>query len=173
MSDDLVMWATRGLPGCGKTTWARGWVDIDPAWRARVSRDDERKAMHGRRLGTPGQERLVTIACHGKILDLLRAGVSVVEDGTNLPDEHLVALWDIADRAGARFRVADFTRVPFKTCVARDVGREGEARLGRERILAMHQEFVQGRRTPLRLPTMAGMRRGNSVEVVDMARLLK
>lgn len=143
---------------------------VDPARRARVNRDLARVMLHGRRLGTREQERQVSIVCHGAVLDLLRAGVSVVEDGTNLPDEHLVALWDIADRAGARFRVADFTRLPVEVCVARDARREGAARLGRQVIEGMCRDHLGRRRRPLRVPAMSGTHRGNLVEVVDMTR---
>ncbi|MFY1595578.1 AAA family ATPase [Micromonospora sp. WMMD737] len=165
----VELWATRGLPGCGKSTWARRWVDIAPASRVRINRDDARAMLHGRRLGTREQERQTTVVCHGAILDLLRIGTSVVEDSTNLVDEHLVALWDIADRTGARFRVADFTRIPFETCVERDALRVGPARVGREVILAMHQQHVQGRRRPLPLPPLVRSGRANSVDVVDMS----
>jgi len=29
---------TRGLPACGKTTWAREWVEHDPTDRVRAGR---------------------------------------------------------------------------------------------------------------------------------------
>lgn len=33
---------TRGLPGSGKSTWAKAWTAADPTCRARVNRDDLR-----------------------------------------------------------------------------------------------------------------------------------
>ena len=36
---------TRGLPGCGKTTYARAWVAEDREHRARVNRDDIRAML--------------------------------------------------------------------------------------------------------------------------------
>lgn len=157
MSGVLELLATRGLPGCGKTTFAAGWVAEDPAARARISRDDTRAMLHGGWMGTAWQERQVTVVTHGAILDLLRLGVSVIEDSTNLVDDHLMSLWDIAERAGARFRVVDMTDVPFEVCVARDALREGPARLGRAKILRMFERHLQGRPRPLPLP--AGLRR--------------
>ncbi|MFC0504144.1 AAA family ATPase [Micromonospora costi] len=152
MSGPLELLATRGLPGSGKTFFSAGWVAEDPAGRARVSRDDTRKMLHGGWLGTARQERQVTVVTHGAILDLLRLGVSVIEDSTNLVDEHLFGLWDIAQRAGARFRVVDLTHVPFEVCVDRDARREGPARLGRAKIHAMFERHMQGRPRPLPLP---------------------
>lgn len=165
---DLVLVATRGLPASGKSTWARRWVEVAPADRARINRDDARAMLHGGWLGTREQERQVTIMCHGAVLDLLRAGVSVVVDDTNLDDDDLAGLWDIADRVGARFRVADFSGVRFETCVARDAGRAGPARVGQSVIYRMYERFVQGRPRPLAVPVLVGTRSGNSVDVVDM-----
>lgn len=136
--------ATRGLPGCGKTTFAEGWVAEDRAARARVSRDDTRRMLHGGWYGTPEFERQVTVVTHGAILGLLRLGVSVVEDSTNLDDVYLLVLSEIAAQAGVGFRVADFRHVPFEVCVARDARREGPARLGRAKILAMYERHLQG-----------------------------
>ena len=44
---------TRGLPGSGKTTYARAWVAEDREHRARVNRDDIRQM-----LGDSGERRL-------------------------------------------------------------------------------------------------------------------
>ncbi|WP_165947284.1 AAA family ATPase [Micromonospora sp. 15K316] len=154
MTGVLELLATRGLPASGKTRFARGWVAEDPSARARVSRDDTRAMLHGGWLGTSWQERQVTVVTHGAILDLLRQGVSVVEDGTNLADKHLVALWDIAERTGAAFRVVDLTDVPFEVCVARDAVRPRSTRVGRESMLRMFERHLQGRPRPLPLPPL-------------------
>ncbi|MCX5066741.1 AAA family ATPase [Micromonospora lupini] len=144
MSARPEMLATKGLPGCGKTTFAEQWVAEDRSNRARISRDDTRKMLHGGWIGTEEHERQVTVVTHEGIRGLLRLGVSVVEDSTNLDDLHLLRLAEIAEQVGAWYRVVDFTKVPFETCVARDARREGPARVGRAVILAMHQRYLQG-----------------------------
>jgi predicted kinase len=158
--------ATRGLPASGKTTWARTWVNVDPQRRARINRDDTRRMLHGSYRGVGWQERQTSIVCHGAILDLLRAGVSVVTDDTLLRDDHLTTLWEISEQASAHMVVADFTRVPPDVCVARDTARLGDARVGGDTVLRMFAEHIKGRRRPLRLPDPLRQ----DVEVVDMAR---
>ncbi|WBB94096.1 AAA family ATPase [Verrucosispora sp. WMMC514] len=151
---DVELVATRGIPASGKSTWAGEWVAENPAGRARISRDGARTMMHGGWLGTEEQERQVTIVTHGAILDLLRAGVSVVCDDTSLDDAHLTALWDIADRAGAPLRVVDFTAVPLELCLRRDEARTGADRVGDVVITGMWAVYVEGRPSPLPLPPL-------------------
>lgn len=154
--DGVELVVTRGLPGCGKSRMARLWVAEDAARRARVNRDDVRAMLHGGRLGTSVQERQVTVVCHGAVLDLLRQDISVVVDDTNLVDEHLAALWDIAVRVGAAFRVVDMTSVPLEVCVRRDAWRSGSERVGRHVIEEMHRRHLAGRRRPLPLRGLTG-----------------
>jgi predicted kinase len=70
---------TRGLPGSGKTTWARQQVGA-----VRVNRDDLRRMLHGRHLGYARAEAQVTVAHRALVAALLEAGVNVICDDTNL-----------------------------------------------------------------------------------------
>ncbi len=79
---------TIGLPGSGKSTWAKAWVGEDPARRARVNRDDLRAMLHGGRVGTAWQERQVTLAQHAAVRALLLHGFEVMVDDTNLVAKH-------------------------------------------------------------------------------------
>lgn len=76
---------TRGVPGSGKSTWAKLWVDEDPENRARINRDDYRLMLfnEGGVLDNK-QEQAVTKAQHGAAKALLDAGISVIVDDTNL-----------------------------------------------------------------------------------------
>jgi predicted kinase len=134
---------TRGLPASGKTTRAREWVDTDPAGRARVNRDDLRRMLQGRRLGTAVQEAQVSAAQHAAVAALLVAGVNVVADDTNLPDSVVAAWAELAARCGAVLAVWDLRNVPVEVCVARDAARVGDARVGERVIRGM--DAVQGR----------------------------
>ena len=70
---------TRGLPGSGKTTWAKAQPGT-----VRVNRDELRRMMHGGHTGEGWAERQITVAQRAQIEALLRAGVSVICDDTNL-----------------------------------------------------------------------------------------
>jgi len=123
-----------GLPGSGKSTLASQWVAQDPARRARVSRDDLRMMLHSRLAWEQTwQEAQVTAVQHAAIAALLRAGVSVVADATNLLRRHRRALEDIGRAAGARveIRVVD---TPVEECIARDATRPDGRRVGADVI---------------------------------------
>lgn len=126
---------TRGLPGSGKTTWAR----TQPGWR--VNRDDLRAMFRPDwKHGDEHDETACTAVQYAAIRELLRDRYVIVDD-TNLHDEHLLALESIARVAGADFVIVDFTDVPLETCIARDAARPnpvGEAAIRRmwDRYLA-------------------------------------
>lgn len=109
---------TRGLPGSGKTTWAR----TQPGWR--VNRDDLRAmVLPGWIYGSSTNEDALTEAQHSAICALLFHGRDVIVDDTNLRREHVDALREIASIYGAEFLIEDFTHVPLETCIERDAAR--------------------------------------------------
>lgn len=109
---------TRGLPGSGKTTWAKATTAV------RVNRDDIRIQLHGGYVGTYAAEQEVTCHQQDAVWSLLQSGLDVVVDDTNLRLKHARAWATMAARAGADFTCVDFFDVPTETCIARDATRE-------------------------------------------------
>ncbi len=146
--------ATRGLPGSGKSTWTVQQLDSSaPGTLARCNRDSYRLMLHGRpRHGDQVCEDQVTIAQHAAIERLLRAGVDVIVDDTNLRQRNLRNLAELAWRTGADFAVQDFTNVPLEECIRRDASRDGHACVGEEVVRALHRKFLAGRALPLPVP---------------------
>lgn len=144
---------TRGLPGSGKTTWAK----TQPA--VRVNRDELRRMLHGRQLGEGWAERQVTVAQRAQIDALLRAGVDVICDDTNLRARVVHELAELALHCGARVVLKDFTDVSLETCLARDAGRPESERVGPEVIARMHERYLAGNRPPFALPEAAEVQR--------------
>ena len=70
---------TRGLPGSGKTTWAR-----QQAGAVRVNRDDLRRMLHGGLIGQGWAEVQVTLASGRRSRPCCGPGVNVICDDTNL-----------------------------------------------------------------------------------------
>lgn len=75
MIGDMII--CRGLPGSGKSTWAKSVPNA-----TRVNRDDLRELMHGG-VWSKSNEKLVVIARDAIIRATLRAGGTVIVDDTN------------------------------------------------------------------------------------------
>jgi predicted kinase len=134
---------TVGLPGSGKSTWARQQQALDPnLWR--VNRDDLRamtKAVWP--YGKPeaaDHEDLLTAVQLTTVRVLLDSGVDVVVDDTHLVAE-TVQVWSrLAARAGAHFAIQAFTHVGLEECIARDAARDKP--VGAEVIRRMHSQYL-------------------------------
>jgi len=140
---------TRGLPGSGKSTWARSWVSDDPAHRAEVNRDHLRNMLHG---GYVNQEPQVNAARDAMIDSLLRRNVSVVCSDTNLPQRVARDIAAIGYRAGAGVEVKDLTNVPLETCLERNFARTDKDPVPEDWIIDQHKRFIAGKGYPLRFP---------------------
>lgn len=142
---------TRGLPGSGKSTWARSWVEQEPNVRARVNRDDLRDMLHNGVFighspadGVVGTELSVVSARSTLIRKLLLQGKDVVCDDTNLPNRVARELRSIAASCRAQFEVHDLRDVPLDLCLARNAQRSGRRRLPDGKIRDLHRKYVAG-----------------------------
>lgn len=138
---------TRGLPGSGKTTWAKAQPNT-----VRVNRDELRRMMHGGHTGEGWAERQVTLAQRAQVDALLRAGVNVICDDTNLRGRIVKELAELALMAGAEVTLEDFTRVPVEECIERDATRPESEQVGPDVIRRMHARYLAGERAAIELP---------------------
>lgn len=114
---------TRGLPGSGKTTFARAWVAEDPDHRVRVNRDDIRELLHGPGRFGGSTESATTSVSHTSIRQFLRKGWDVICDDTNLNNRNLRNLVGIAEQTGAELVYHDFP-MSVDDAIAADAQRE-------------------------------------------------
>jgi predicted kinase len=149
---------TRGLPGSGKTTYAKRWVSEDSLHRSRLNRDDFREMLHG---GAHGYDRpleqAVTFAHQGAVRTLLMSGRDVICDDMNLQNRQVKEWMKLAKEAGADFEVVDLTNVLLDECIQRDMerGSRGGRLVGAEYIEKKYEQFLKGRKYPLPLPELS------------------
>lgn len=75
----------KGLPGSGKSTWAKQFVEQNPGW-VRVNKDSLREMMGSYRSGK--DEAIILKWRDNLIMSSLRSGKSVVVDDTNFHPKH-------------------------------------------------------------------------------------
>lgn len=114
---------TTGLPGSGKSTWAKKFLDQTPGQFVLTSRDDIRKMLGCFPIGDKNQENLVSKIQDRVIVDAVNSGYSVIVHDTNLNSKSPTRIKKLFD-GDVQFMVADFTNVPVETCLERDAQRE-------------------------------------------------
>ena len=98
--------------------------------------------LHGGAIGLGWAEVQVTVAQRALIEALLRAGLNVISDDTNLRTSVVRELTALAAACGADVVVRDFTDVPLTECLRRDALRTGDERVGEEAIRSMHRRYL-------------------------------
>ncbi|MFW6284678.1 MAG: AAA family ATPase [Desulfosalsimonas sp.] len=115
-AEEKILTITVGLPGCGKTWWARQ-AGFDRA----VCLDDWREKLWGNRniQDGPGGTDLL-IALHNlEIREALKNGENVVVHNTNILKKHRRPLVEMAREAGYQVRIVYF-EVPLEVCRQRN-----------------------------------------------------
>jgi predicted kinase len=147
---------TRGIPGSGKTSWAKDYQNFYFEDRNRVvlvSRDDFRgmlfDASHGKL--DHRSEKMITDMEADVVYDALISGHDVVEHSMNLRSSYVRAWAELAQRAGAEFEIKDLTNVPVATCIERDANRLHRA-VGEDVIKDIYTRFVHKKPYPLPVP---------------------
>ncbi|GAA5198661.1 hypothetical protein GCM10025773_12140 [Microbacterium jejuense] len=128
---------TRGIPGSGKSTFAREWVQEDPDHRIRINRDDLRRTLYATTstLLTTDQERFVSVVEKDIARDALRNGYDVVVDAMNL-NPRWVKEWQ---KLGHPVIFRDFP-ISLEDAIARDDQREH--RIGEDVIRRLFQRYT-------------------------------
>ena len=77
----------RGIPGSGKTTWAKQWALEDPEHRVRFNNDDIRNMLG--KYWVPSREDLVKSLRSAFLLNSMSYGFDIVIDNMNLNPKEL------------------------------------------------------------------------------------
>lgn len=114
--------ATRGLPGSGKSTWAKAWVAEDPANRTRVCRDDLRYMSFGAYSGlTSAQEDAISGMEQALVRTAIAGGKEVVVDAMHLRARYAKKWYSFADEVEFK----DF-EIDYKTLMQRGFERSAQ-----------------------------------------------
>ncbi|HLZ60102.1 MAG TPA: AAA family ATPase [Ktedonosporobacter sp.] len=130
----------RGLPGSGKSTWARQQLEQHPERYKRLNRDTLREMIDNGKWSKGREKHIIQTE---KLLaeHFLSNGFTVIIDDTNL-SESTVKMWrEFAQKMEAAVEIKDFTHVPVEVCIERD--RKRPNYVGEQVIREMYREFLQ------------------------------
>lgn len=133
----------QGLPGSGKSTYAKEYVLNNPM-TVRVNRDDLREMMFGSLPWHGKREGQVVGAEKHMVREALAGGYSVIVDDTNLRPKTLKMWEDFYCLNVSGHEVVNMHKPPFNVpvelCVQRDKQRVGKAQVGKAVIHRMALE---------------------------------
>ena len=115
------VYLTKGLPGSGKSTWAKEMVAENPGNCKRINKDDLRAMLDGGVYSKTNEKFILQIRT-GLILLALEQGKDVIVDDTNLVSKHEEDI-RVLIQGKAELIVQDFTHIPLEVCIQRDLKR--------------------------------------------------
>lgn len=123
-----------GIPGSGKSTYAKQVVAKDPTNWVRINNDDLRAMLNGS-VWSADYEKIITDARNYLIRDAFKRGKNVIIDNLNVNRRHFDDVCKIAKSVNADIQVFEKAfYIEVEEAVARDSKREGKAKVGEEVI---------------------------------------
>lgn len=129
---------TRGLPGSGKSTWAKEMISNNHNSYKRVNKDDLR-SMIDNNFTSKSTEKLILDIRDSIIMLCIENGKNVIVDDTNLSETHYNRISQLV-KGKAEVIIKDFTNVPLETCIERDSKRTNP--VGSKVIKEMYKQSI-------------------------------
>lgn len=153
--DRPTLHITQGLPGCGKSTWARAWqTGVGAETRVRINRDDLRRMLWGKWTGRQDDEGLVTAMAQGGLSAALLNGRDVVMDATHTRARDLARMISLGTYCKVRIVIHRWDTRPVP-CILRDRQRPAVERVGADVIWDMYGAWRRESAEHARLSTIA------------------
>lgn len=129
----------KGLPGSGKTTFAKKFVEKNADW-VRVSRDDLRN-MRGK-YWLPKQEKLISAWEQENIASALEYKYNVVVDATNFNKKYVEEIKDLCKMVDSNVEFeTKFFDVSLEKCIKRDLERPNS--VGEKVIRNFYKKYIE------------------------------
>lgn len=152
---------TKGLPGSGKTTWAKEYQKKNPS-TVLVNKDDLRNMLH-QGVHSKGREKFVLGVRNWIIVDALMEGHDVIVHDTNLNPIHEETMRKFIEDINrtsikgseCELVIQNFTNIPVEECIKNDAKRQSY--VGEKVIRQMFNQYL--RPTPIKIEYIPGVPR--------------
>ena len=136
----------RGLPGSGKSTWAKQKVKDSNGAYKRINRDDLRTMLdpdgQGGYVYSKSNEQFVTISQDALILKALEAGKHVILDDTNFGMKVYNRVKELTKDLNVKIEINDqFLETPLEECIRRDNKRANG--VGKDVIMKFYKQHLE------------------------------
>lgn len=137
MSNQVIIFC-KGLPGSGKTTWAKEVCKLNSDF-IRINKDDIREILGNPTYSYEVEEKVLEIE---RLIGntILSLGKSLIVDDTNFSKKHWDYWSQIAQKNSIIINELNFD-VNYEECIRRDAKREKS--VGRDVILSMYEKYVK------------------------------
>lgn len=124
----------KGIPGSGKSTWAKSEVSKDPLHWCRINNDQIRDMINDS-IYSPDMEKFVTKTRNFMIREALSRNINIIIDNLNISKKHFTEVCLIAQSINKDIEVSEKCfYVNLDEAIRRDSLREGKAKIGPEII---------------------------------------
>lgn len=139
---EQTLFALRGLPASGKSTWAYDFIKAHSTEEHPILRveKDLIRAEYFPDYRRKDEKAVIAIRDEN-IINALKVGYSVISSDTNLNPIHLRRLEEIARNMNVKFEVVDLTAVPYWECIKRDAKRDKP--VGEKVISQMYFQWIK------------------------------
>lgn len=135
----MKVYITKGLPACGKTTWATKLMETNPGKIKRICKDDLRRMLDNGEYSHEN-EKYILQARNSLVITAITSGFDVIVDDTNLHPKHIEEIKKIVAPTRAEVIVQDFTYIGPAECIKRDKKRPNY--VGEDVILKQYYSFL-------------------------------
>jgi predicted kinase len=131
---------TRGLPGSGKSTWAKSIIKANSNSYKRINNDDLR-AMVDCGHYSSANEKFINDLTDMFIMKAIAEGKHVIVDNTNLNTKHIDRIKQLV-KGQAELVINDsFLSVPVEMCIQNDLKRANS--VGKDVIVNMYEQYLK------------------------------
>lgn len=135
----------RGIPGSGKSQFAKDWVSKDPERRVRLNSNNLRDMV-----GNNCSEHFILNLLKDCIFESLQYGYDIIIDNINLNPKEVEFIKDIVNSWNKRKVISDYLRynykiefkdffIPLPICIERDSKRRNP--VGKETIIKIYNKY--------------------------------